>query len=204
MAAEPGLRERKKRETKRLIAQAGIRLFLAHGYEATTLDQVAAEAGISRRTFFSYFESKQDILAAWSEESWLRVADEIACTPAGRTPLAAARDALLTLVATRTNDEAVAVLQLLQSNEGLKSRHHAALVERERTVHAALAALWPDPSREPELRTAAMVAVGAFRLAVEAWRADPAGPALLERARQSFASLDALIAAEARRGAGHT
>src|SRR5262245_62408358 len=57
-----GLRERNRRETLQRITDAGMELFLANGYEATTLDEIAAAAGISRRTFFYYFKSKDDIL----------------------------------------------------------------------------------------------------------------------------------------------
>ncbi len=60
-----GVRERKRRETRQRIAETALRLFLANGYENTSLDTIAAEAGISRRTFFSYFKSKEDILFVW-------------------------------------------------------------------------------------------------------------------------------------------
>ena len=48
------LRERKRRLTLDLIAKTGLKLFIENGYEATTLDAIAAAAGISRRTFFYY------------------------------------------------------------------------------------------------------------------------------------------------------
>ena len=60
-----GLRERRRRETLRRIADTGLRLFLRNGYEATTLDAIAEEAGISRRTFFYYFKSKEEIILVW-------------------------------------------------------------------------------------------------------------------------------------------
>ncbi len=61
---EQGLRERKRRETLRRIAEEGLKLFLTNGYEATTLDEIAEAAGISRRTFFYYLKSKEEILLA--------------------------------------------------------------------------------------------------------------------------------------------
>ena len=57
-----GTRERKRQETLRRITDAGVKLFSTKGYDETTLDEVAAAAGISRRTFFHYFKSKDDIL----------------------------------------------------------------------------------------------------------------------------------------------
>jgi hypothetical protein len=49
----------------RLGSGSGLKLFVANGYEATTLEAVAAAAGISRRTFFHYFKSKEELLLAW-------------------------------------------------------------------------------------------------------------------------------------------
>jgi len=60
--AEMCLRDRKRCETRQRIVDTGRRLFSEKGFEATTLDAIALEAGISRRTFFSYFTSKEDVL----------------------------------------------------------------------------------------------------------------------------------------------
>ncbi|MFF5010942.1 TetR family transcriptional regulator [Streptomyces phaeochromogenes] len=61
-AVREGLRERKRRETRQRITHVGMRLFLTNGFDATTLDMIAAAADVSRRTFFSYFDSKDDVL----------------------------------------------------------------------------------------------------------------------------------------------
>ena len=60
--ARPGLRERKKQETRDTIARVALRLFVERGYEHTTLADIAEAANVSKRTIFSYFESKEDIL----------------------------------------------------------------------------------------------------------------------------------------------
>jgi mycofactocin system transcriptional regulator len=57
-ATHPG----RKRVTSRAeLEQAAFRLFAAHGFDSTTVDEIAAAAGIGRRTFFRYFPSKNDI-----------------------------------------------------------------------------------------------------------------------------------------------
>lgn len=57
-----GLRERTRRAVQREIAEAAERLFIAHGYEATTIDAIAAEVGMSQRSVFRYFPTKEDIV----------------------------------------------------------------------------------------------------------------------------------------------
>ena len=63
-SAIEGRRERKKRQTRDALALASRRLFAEHGYQATTIADVAHEAGVSPRTFFSYFPSKEAVLFA--------------------------------------------------------------------------------------------------------------------------------------------
>ncbi|MFF4756652.1 TetR/AcrR family transcriptional regulator [Streptomyces sp. NPDC002514] len=62
MAGTMNLRERKKLATWRAIRSAALRLFDEEGYEATTVEQIAAAANISRATFFNYFASKEAVV----------------------------------------------------------------------------------------------------------------------------------------------
>jgi len=61
---ELSLRERKKRETQERILDAALDLFQQHGFEDTSIDQIAAAADISRGTFFNYFGTKEHLLSA--------------------------------------------------------------------------------------------------------------------------------------------
>lgn len=62
-APKMGLRERKKRRTRRAIQEIALDLFEKQGFDATTVEQIADAAEISPSTFFNYFPSKEDAVA---------------------------------------------------------------------------------------------------------------------------------------------
>lgn len=64
-----GLRERQKELRRQAIADAAIELFQSQGFEATTVEQIAREAGVSAPTVFKYFNSKQEILLEMIREA---------------------------------------------------------------------------------------------------------------------------------------
>lgn len=164
-----GLRERKRLETRQRIAETGLRLFLANGYENTTLDTIAAEAGISRRTFFSYFKAKEEILFVWQSAGWRAVWADLLTVSPDENPLDAVRDTFVKHLAHYANDEMRTIDRLLRSSEALRARKQAAYEEQEQALFATLCEVWRQPQRRPALRMVAMACVGVVRLSLEVW-----------------------------------
>ncbi|MGV9611074.1 acyl-CoA-like ligand-binding transcription factor [Nocardia xishanensis] len=82
MAVEaPGLRERKKRETRLALSRAAIRLSIERGWDNVTVEAIAAEANVSVRTFRNYFANKAEAIAASHVERSMRIADELRTRP---------------------------------------------------------------------------------------------------------------------------
>lgn len=77
-----GLRERKKQETRDALSWAVIRLSVERGWENVTVEEVAAAAGVSERTFRNYFSGKADALASRHLDRMRRAADALRARPA--------------------------------------------------------------------------------------------------------------------------
>ena len=184
--ASEGLRARKRRETRARIAEAGLTLFLQHGFEAVTLDQVAAAADISRRTFFHYFDSKDDILLAWESEAEAAFLQALAAEPAGLSPLETVREGMAKTISRYETDQSIAIDRLLRSSEALCARKQGSYERKERTLFAYLTERWPDPELRRSLRLVAMLGVAALRLGVEEWSAEDGRRPLVDYFNETF------------------
>jgi len=95
-AKQPGLRERKKIQTRQAIRSAAYRLFAEQGYDATPVDQIAAAADVSPSTVFRYFPTKEDIVL--TDEYDEPMADVLRGRPLDEQPLASVRYVLHEMV----------------------------------------------------------------------------------------------------------
>src|SRR3974390_1660958 len=90
----PGLRERKKQQTRDTIARVALELFAERGYDETTLAEIAEAADVSPRTIFAYFDSKEEILFCDAPAQLEELRDALAQRREGSTTIDALRDLL--------------------------------------------------------------------------------------------------------------
>ena len=192
---EEGLRERKRRETLQRISEVGLGLFMAKGYDATTLDEIAAEAGISRRTFFYYFESKEDIILAYVEIFAEALKTAVREHGASDTPLATVQHALTTVFGGIETSKLLMIVRFMSESMTLRVKRRKDL-QFEQAVFEALCEIWPAKNRRARLRLVTMASIGAMRVAVGAWRDQNGKRPLPSYIRDAFNDLRAEVAAQ--------
>jgi len=117
------LRERKKLKTRQTLRREAFRLFAAQGYDATTVDQIAAAAEVSPSTFFRYFATKEDLVLT-DEYDPLMIA-ALRARPADEPFLVSARAALVGLlsqIAERDREELLVRMRLANDVPALRAR----------------------------------------------------------------------------------
>jgi AcrR family transcriptional regulator len=192
----PGLRERKRQQTRERLTRSAMALFLERGFEATTLDDIAAAADISRRNFFHYFASKEDVVFAWQEESTAALVAAVAARPAGESMLAAAENAISAMARQLEPGEAIAMARLKRDNPALQARDQVKYEKLERALAEALskrAGHRPDKAEKLQARLVAMIATGALRIGGELWTAEGAREKPEALAKRTFAAIRAIF-----------
>jgi len=94
-SAPARLRARKQQVVRDALSAAAMELFLARGFEVVTIEEIAQIAGVSRRTFFRYYESKEDVMVEILDRDGERLLAELAARPLDEPLLLAIRNALI-------------------------------------------------------------------------------------------------------------
>jgi len=111
---QPTRRDRQKRATREALRAAALRLFAEQGFRLTTAEEIAAAAGVSRRTFFVHFSSKDEVLLGHVAEQLAMLRAELDTAPADLEPVARAGHAVTALAeAMQRRDDLLVQLDLL-------------------------------------------------------------------------------------------
>jgi len=190
--SEPGLRERKKLETRRALAVASRRLAVERGVDGFTIDDVATAANVSPRTFFNYYATKEDAIVGLDPQRLAEMAASLRDRPRHESPIVALRNTLVDSVddleanaagfATRT--------ELVHRYPELMPRHLAATYAIEQALAAAMAErLGVDVAEDPYPTVVVSVAMAALRSGMLWWHANGQGGTLASLLATMFADL---------------
>ncbi|MEV0119278.1 TetR family transcriptional regulator [Streptomyces sp. NPDC050844] len=184
---EPSLAQRKRQLVADELTGAALRLLARKGFDAVTVDEIVATAGVSKRTFFRYFASKEDVVVQFLADMGADMRAELAGRPSPESLSAALRHTVLVSVnaCAGHSEQALRVVQLILGTPALRAR----FLERQAQWRDELAAevaerLGLAPADlYPQL--AAGVALTAFDTVLQRWSdsdgAEDAG-ALTDRA----------------------
>jgi AcrR family transcriptional regulator len=191
-----GLRERKKEQTRRALADAALDLFERQGFDHTTVEEIAAACDVSPRTFFRYFATKDQVLFGDDDPEFANLLVNLEHRPADEPPFRSVRAAVDAMIERFADerDRLVRRARIIGTTPSLQ--HHGpdaqfgkidvlidALARRD-----AAAGLTPRPL---ELRLVANVAFAAFHAAVDTWIADGAQGDLFAAVDEAFNRVEA-------------
>jgi AcrR family transcriptional regulator len=167
-----GLRERKKEQTRQLIAETAWRLFADRGFEQVTVAEVARQAQVAVATVFNYFPTKEDLFYSRLEVFGANLVDAVGTRAAGEPALVAFRRHLLESGGLLTQVEAGdhqalerlrTVSRVIAASPALLARERQAIASTADALAALLAAETGAPADDLRPQAAANALLGVQR-----------------------------------------
>jgi AcrR family transcriptional regulator len=195
-----GLRERKKLQTRMDLARAALTLFEERGYATTTVEDIAAAANVSRRTFFRYFRSKDEVFIVDPEGKLATIHVALAEGPPEEPTLDALQRGMVAMTAAYWDPElSRRIIALLDREPEMMAAAMAYQVRFADVLAQELATdMGVDVHFDPRPRILAHAAINFARSAVAGWLLDEDGRTPIERAVDAFElgrpALEAILA----------
>jgi AcrR family transcriptional regulator len=140
---EPGLRERKKAQTRQTIADTALRLFTELGFDQVTVAEVAREAEVSEATLFNYFSTKEDLLFSRMGAYEARLVDAVRDRDSGTSAVAALTVFLLRpqhdRLSSRDSESLATMARMITASPALLARERQVFAEHTEELAAVLA-----------------------------------------------------------------
>jgi AcrR family transcriptional regulator len=189
MPVAVAIAERKRRAVRGELSEAALPLLVERGFDSLTIDDLARVAGVSRRTFFRYFSSKEDMVFAFLDQWAVRLAADIVARPADDDPVAAVHQAFRQLTIAY-EDRALVLVRLVRETPAL---HKQERINREHLRSAVVTALarrlGVDEERSLRPQILATIAFAPLDAAMLAWftsRSNQEIGTLLDEALETF------------------
>jgi len=206
--ADSSLAERKRELVAGELRDAALMLLATRGFDAVTVDDIVAAAGMSRRTFHRYFASKEDVVVRFLADMSADIVAALAARPPAEPPSVALRHAVWVPLAACTDhpdhiERSRIVVRLILDTPALRARwlERQARCRAELTAElAARCGLDPDADVYPEM--AAGMALVVLDTVLERWQPGDGEQRLAELTDRAFAVIATALDAPARTGAG--
>jgi len=178
------------------LIDAALTLFARDGFDATTADRIAARAGVSPRTFFRYFPTKESVVFHRDYGFMRSFASAYLDSPASASDYEAVR---ATFVELATGFEVLrsrieTYRAAVDSSAVLIGREQEHLADHAATVAAAIARRRGDTAPNDECETLAVVAIALYQRALRRWLAGPPAEELADLIDGEFAQVSRLVA----------
>jgi AcrR family transcriptional regulator len=189
-----GLRETKKLAMRQQIADVAMRLFVERGFDRVTVAEVAAAVGVSEKTVFNYFPTKEDLFFDEVPERAQRLAEAIRTRPGGESILAALRSLQVGEAARLTSPGFATFARVLEESEALQAKELEIMAVFAQSLSGALEEEGIDP-RDARIAASLLISVHRhfFRSARTQALAGKHGPAASRRLRSDLERAYALL-----------
>ncbi|GAA5165661.1 MULTISPECIES: TetR/AcrR family transcriptional regulator [Amycolatopsis] len=165
------LRERSRQMAGREISDTALRLFTEQGFEQTTIAQIAREAGVSQRTLFRYFGTKEDLIGGDEEMFAAVLVDTVRRQPADVSAWTALRAGFLATLSSGRPDQLLERMRVILGTASLRAR----FIEKRLRMQDALLPVVEarmgieDPGPDPRARALIAAAAACADAALETW-----------------------------------
>jgi AcrR family transcriptional regulator len=191
----PSRREKHKSRTRQALRQAALELFAAQGFDTTTTEEIAERAGVSVRTFFRYFPTKELVLFFGRYDAIQSFAAGLLSQPESASDVEAMRAAFMASAPEFADRRKALVLyeKAVASSATLRGREHDRQIEDVETIGQAIASR--RGLAKPDERCSLMAAVGllAYRRALGRWLAGPVSGEFADSVADEFDLLEDLF-----------
>lgn len=186
-----GVREKNRSDRRGALVDAAYDLFRERGFAGTTMEDIADRAGLSRRTAFRYFTSKDDLVFPNREERLGQLRRELK-PRAGETALATVKRACLAVARdyATTRKQMLAQWKIVQAEPALLGRELQLDRDFEEAIEEAFASEGAGRTSRRRARIRAAAIVGAVRATLRDWLEDGASADLVRLGRETFAELE--------------
>ncbi|MFJ5884408.1 TetR family transcriptional regulator [Kitasatospora cineracea] len=183
-------RARKKAATRKAIQEQAIRLFLEKGFDATTVEEIAAAAGVSHMTFFRHFGTKEEVAAGDDYDPM--IGELVASRPAAEPVVEKIRQAFgggLAQVYAADREALLARYRLILETPALRARLWENQNQTQRHVVEALTKAVGGPPDDLRLEVVVGACLTAAATAIRVWAENPGDTELPELIDRAFAVL---------------